>query len=106
MEAGALNRRITIQKRTIATDSDGYHSETWTTHETRMAEKITTGGREFYAAQKLNAETTAVFRVRFTNAITRNMRIVDGARTYEIIAPPNNVDGRSKELLIMTRELV
>lgn len=106
MEAGALDRRVTIQKRSIVSTVNGYPQETWTDLMIRPARKITTGGREFYAAQRLNAETTAVFVLRFTRAITRDMRIKDGNQIFEIIAPPNDVDGRRVELQIIAKELV
>ena len=106
MEAGKLNRNITFQENQKAADSDGYSADAWVDVFTRSAQKITTGGREFYAAQKLYAETTAVYILRFTRAINRNMRIKDGTQYYEIIAPPNYVDGKRKELQIIAKELV
>jgi SPP1 family predicted phage head-tail adaptor len=106
MEAGKLRHRITIQQKILSRDADGYAQETWTDLKTCWARKITTGGREFYAAQKVNGETTAVFVLRYTPGITREMRVKDGNRFYDIIAPPNEVDGKHEELQLLTRERV
>jgi SPP1 family predicted phage head-tail adaptor len=106
MEAGNLNRLITVQKKIINQDSDGYTNETWVDLRTYWAEMITSGGKEFFAAQRFNEETTAVFRVRFTNAITTDMRIRLGHRCFEIIPPLNDVDGQRVELLIAAKEVV
>lgn len=104
--AGALNRRIVFQKRRIVNTDNGYRAEVWTDHISIWAQKITTGGREFYAAQKFNEETTAVFRIRYTSAVNSAMRIRDGAAYYEILPPLNDVNGKHEELLISARELL
>ncbi len=105
VEAGKLNKKITVQKKTLGTPSSGYAAETWTDHSTRYAEMITTGGREFYAAQKVNEETTALFRMRYTAAINTAMRIKLGSRIFEILPPLNDVNGRHEELLVSTKEV-
>lgn len=105
IEAGALNRRVTFQKKTIGRTENGYPTETWTDHSSRWAEKITTGGREFYAAQKINEATEVLYRLRFTAALTTSMRIRDGHSYYEILPPLNDVGGRHEELLISAKEL-
>ena len=71
MRAGELNRRITLQIKTITYDTVNEPIETWTDFATVWAAVITTGGREFYAAQKLNAETSAVFKVPIPPASIR-----------------------------------
>jgi SPP1 family predicted phage head-tail adaptor len=54
---------------------------------TIWAEAITTGGREFYAAQKLYAEMTVLFRVRYNRKYYRinedKIRKQDAADTWE-----------------------
>lgn len=106
MEAGKLNRKIALQIKTTAEDADGLKEEVWTDFKTVWAQKITSGGKEFYAAQRINEETTAVFRMRYTAAVTTAMRIKDGGRYYEILPPLNDVDGRGIELLVMTKEVI
>lgn len=106
--AGKLDTLATVQSHTAAADSYGQMIETWSTSFTDWVEMITSGGGEFYAAQKLNAETKAVFKMRYRAALdvagaTELYRIVVGTRIYQIlnIAPV----GRKNEMLISTKEV-
>lgn len=105
IKAGDLNHKITFQIKPVSKTENGYDVGAWIDHSTRWAQKITTGGREFYAAKKVNEETTAVFRLRYTQAITTSMRIRDGNSYFEILPPLNNVDSRHEELLISAKEV-
>lgn len=107
--AGKLDQRITFQSHTATADSYGQMIETWATAFSDWAEMITTGGGEFYAAQKQNAEAKAVFRVRYRAALdvagaSELYQIKVGTRVYQIlnIAPA----GRRVELLISAKEVV
>lgn len=102
MRAGKLDQRIVIQTKTTTYNS--YHEpiNAWADGETLWAEAITTGGGEFYAAQKLHAETKAVFRVRddsLTSAVTRLDRVRWNGTTYEIL-DVNPVNGQNREILL------
>lgn len=103
MHAGEMNHRITIQQKRVVPDADGYAAETWVDFATIWAQVITSGGREFYAAQKLHAETSAVFKIRYTQKVNTRQRIKYGSRTFEIlnIADP---DGARVELNISAKE--
>lgn len=106
MEAGKLNRKITIQKKTIAKDADGYPAETWVDLKTNVpASIITTGGREFYAAQKMNAETSAVIKIRYRFGINIRMQVKYGNRIFEIIGIADPEE-RHEELLLSCREVI
>lgn len=65
----------------------------------------TTGGGELYAAQKLNAQVTAVITVRADVTITALNRIRYGTRYFEILGPPNNVDEAGIILQIPAKEV-
>jgi len=105
MEAGKLNHQITIQKKAIVKDADGYPSKTWVDLDPVWANVITTGGGEFYAAQRLNAETSAVFKVRYTEKINVRQRIKYGNRIFEILATADP-DGKRIEINISAKEVV
>lgn len=105
MKAGELRNVITLRKKTIAYDSYNQPIETWADAETLKASVITTGGREFYAAQKLNAETSTVFKVRYTKAVNTRMKVKYGNQNYDIISI-NDVDGKHTELLISAKEVI
>ena len=107
MNGGKLNRQIIIQAPTITyNDFNEEVPGTLKTVMTIWAEAITTGGREFYAAQKLYAEMTVLFRVRYNRNITELMKIKYGNRTLQILGKPMDKDGQRKELLIATKEVV
>jgi SPP1 family predicted phage head-tail adaptor len=104
INAGELNKKIIIQTESGAADSFGQPEGTWSNTVTVWAAIITTGGREFYAAQKLNAETVAVFKIRY-RAVTTTNRIKYGTRIFQIlsIADPEE---KHCELLISAKEVV
>ena len=106
IKAGELNRQITFRRKT-ETGKDSYNNPIydWADAATVWASIITTGGKEFYAAQKLNAETSAVFKVRYTTVVNGLMQIKYGTRTFEIIGI-NDVNARREELLISAKEVV
>jgi SPP1 family predicted phage head-tail adaptor len=104
--AGELTTRITFQRSTKTKLTSGQIKETWADACTVFAAMITTGGREFYAAQKINAETTAVFKTWHRADINTRMRIKVGNRIFEILPPLNNVDNKNVALLISAKEVV
>jgi SPP1 family predicted phage head-tail adaptor len=110
INAGGLNKRITIQAKTGAKDSFGQTISSYADVATVWAEINTgqgrsTGGREFYAAQKLHAETEALFKIRYRTRINQAMRIKYGNRYFEIIhiADPKE---KHEELLISAKEVI
>lgn len=104
--AGAKNKRITIQSKTVTPDSDGYKVESWVNVFSPMAAIRSIGSREVYNAQKSNAETTTLFIVGYKSGITSAMRVLYGARTFEIIGIPNNINEANVELHISAKEVV
>lgn len=104
MRAGDLDQRIVIQAKTVTYNSYNEPVETWANSSTEWAEIITTGGTEFYAAQKINASTTAVFRIRYKSGITVLNRIRFGVRIFEILLV-NKINGLRKELLLNAKEV-
>jgi SPP1 family predicted phage head-tail adaptor len=85
IKAGNLNRLVTIMQKTITYDTVNEPMEAWAEAGEVWARKETIGGREFVAAQKRNAETDALFVMRYTTAINHRNRIRDGYIDYEIV---------------------
>lgn len=81
-----MTKRITIQADTGSQDAYGQPYGTWTTIATVWGKIITSGGREFYAAQRLNAETTAVVEIRYRTNVTTANRILYNTRKYDILS--------------------
>ena len=105
MRAGKLDQRVTIQTATVSYNSYGEPITTWADTYTDWAEAVTTGGGEYYAAQKINASTEVLFRMRYTDDITVTNRIKWLSRYFSILSI-NHVSGAYRELLIATKEVV
>ena len=104
MRAGKLDQRVTIQTKTITRDDYGDPVETWADTKTIWAEAITGGGGEFYAAQKLYAETKVVFRVRYDSSFVVTQRVKWLSRYYQIISIEHK-SGAYRELLLACKEV-
>lgn len=100
MRAHRFRHSITIQQVAVTKDGLGGQIKTWSDFRTKVrAEKITSGGREFYAAQKLNADVQVVFRVRYVAGITTKMRVLHEGVEYDILRAADP-DGMGRELHI------
>ena len=105
IRAGSLDKVISVLVRTVAPDSYNQPIETWTTLATVHAEVINEGGGEFYAAQKLFAETSVVFRIRYLADVTPLNRISYNGRTLQILHV-KDVGFRHAELQLLSKEVV
>lgn len=84
MRAGALDRRVSIQTRTLSRNDYGEQIETWTELAEVWAEKFDLRGREFFAARQTMADVTTQFRMRYRNDVTVTCRLVCEGVTYDI----------------------
>jgi SPP1 family predicted phage head-tail adaptor len=107
-----MNLQIDIQAETptVPATYDSYNNEIkpWSnvTGLTGLwASMITTGGRELYAAQKVHAETSVVFKLRHVTGITTLMQVKYGSRLFNIINV-NNVNEKNEYLLLSCKEVV
>ena len=99
------NRRIIIERKTTTYNAYNEPIDAWATNQTLWAGIVTSGGGEFYAAQKINAQTTAVFKIRYNTTITTVDRIKYGTRIFQILSI-NDVDARHEEMFISAKEVV
>ena len=86
VQAGTLNRRITLQTRAPAQDSYGQESITWSDWATCWAHIRPMSGREILAAQAINAETTHIVTIRYRPGVNAGMRLLFGSRIFNIEA--------------------
>lgn len=106
MNPGELNQKITIQQNlSTAVNSLNENVPTWTTYASPYAAVKETGSRELFYAQKVYAETEAVFIIRYKSGIDSKMRIVWGTRTFEIIGTPIDPDKKRSMLHIPAKEV-
>ena len=105
MRIGPLRHRVTIQQVTESRTTTGAVTESWSTFATVWADISPGHTREYAAAKTINAELTHEIRIRYLEGVTPKMRILFGARVFNI-DPPRNFDERNRELHIMATEKV
>lgn len=89
MEAGELDRRITILRAVKVSDpASGQEVETWVDLKHLWASWRRASAREQLAAAEISAEVTDVFRVRWsstTRTITPEDRVYYNGREYNLV---------------------
>ena len=87
MRAGKLDRRITIQGKSITQSDSGDEVVTWGNVATVWAEKIEIDGAERFAAKQIVGHAVRTFRFRWSDivaVITTEHRLVFDDREYDI----------------------
>ena len=85
MQAGRLDRLVTIQARTTAQDSAGMPIETWADEEQVWAQKVPQRGDERFTARQIVGKAVTTWRLRFLDWLTvHNHRLLDGTQVYDI----------------------
>jgi SPP1 family predicted phage head-tail adaptor len=100
-----IDRQIILQVATVTRGTDGAEVQSWTTHDTVWAMKLCGTSREVYAAQKVNAEVTNLYKMRYRYLANARMRILDEGRTYDVIGV-DDADPQKKELRLLAKEVV
>lgn len=93
MDVGRLNRRITIQGKTVTRDAYGGESISWTDVATVWAAVLPIRGREYVAIREAGAELTTRFVIRYRQGVTPAMRVVHGGANYDIEQVIDTEDG-------------
>lgn len=105
MQAGQLRHRVTIQQNTPSRDTYGEEIESWSALATVWAAVEPLAGTERYAAD--GAQTLATvdtrIRIRYWSGITPGMRVLFGARTFDIQAVIH-LEERQQELHLLCEE--
>lgn len=105
MRPGDLRHRITLQQKVETRDEFGGVTETWQDVATIHAAIEPLKGREFFAAQQVQADTTGRIRIRYREGVVPAMRAKFGARVYDLQSVIN-VDERNRELHLLVREVI
>lgn len=89
LNAGQLDRRITIQARATGVDERGQPNGAWTDVATVWAMPMPTKGREYFAAGQMQAEGGMAWRIRYRTDVGHEMRVLDDlGQPWGIVAPP------------------
>lgn len=95
MEIGRLNSKITIQRRSDATNELGEHASGWTNVATDIwADVVKITGVQAIRTGLEMSVVRASIRIRYRTDITSKMRVVDGAEIYDIQAVMPNSAAR------------
>lgn len=102
MNAGKLDQRVTVERRTQAQDAYGQPLNTWAPLASVWAAVEPLVGREYMAAMQVQATVTTRIRLRYRPGITAADRVIHEGRAYGI---ESVIDVRSgnRELVLMCR---
>lgn len=92
INAGRMNRQITIEQRTDTRAASGAVVPTWAAYVTTYAEVAFTGGKEFAAAKQAHSEVDTVFIIRSGGTVTNRMRVNYQQRFFDILAVDDITD--------------
>lgn len=99
--AGKLDRRVTIQQRTLTKDNTGTRVETWEDIAEVWAEYVTHRGTVAPVADAERGQDSQQWRIRWrTLTPATNYRIIYGGSTYDIESVTQ--EGRKNTLLLDT----
>jgi len=101
---GQLRQRVIIQKTTQTIASDGQVTDSWSTYKTVDAEIVPLSGSEDYKAQGVTASVAYRITCRHVSGVTPKMRILWGARVFEIYAA-RNIDEQNRFLVMTCEEI-
>ena len=84
IEAGSLDRRITIQQASDERNADGQMVRTWTDWARPWAQVSPIGWRDLLQAGSVEADRTTQFTIHWRPGVTRAMRILFDGEPYAI----------------------
>jgi SPP1 family predicted phage head-tail adaptor len=82
--AGMLDRRITIQVKSVVTNSYNEEIITWSTHKSVWANPVQEMGKEQTTDNNRSTERKVNFRVRWHPSLTNEMRVIWESNYYKI----------------------
>ena len=85
MRIGKLRHRIAIERFTETRDTDGSVIETWSTYATVQSSIEPISGREYFAAQSVQADITRRITIRYLSGVIPKMRVKFGSRIFDIM---------------------
>jgi SPP1 family predicted phage head-tail adaptor len=105
MQAGKLDKRITIQRRYIERDTFGGEVITWPTVCVVWARVQPLSGREFLEGKQMEEERTVRITIRYRQDVRPSMQVSWKGRTYDIVDVSHS-DESGRETTLMCRELI
>ena len=94
MQAGRLNTRVTLQRRTAGQDAAGQPVEGWADVAQVWADFRVLSGLEAIKADAVTAVTKASCRVRYREDLTPDMRAMVAGEAWQIVSIQPDVNKR------------
>lgn len=104
MRAGTMDRRITLQHRSLTPDAHGQKVVGYITYAEVWAQRLDVTARERLASQQVIAESSCRFRLRYRNDVVATDRVLCEGVTYNI-TPPTEI-GRREGIEILASAVV
>lgn len=107
MQAGQLRHKLDIETELNIQDTYGQPTQEWVVFLPGLwaaIEPLT--GREYYAAQQVNAEISHRIKIRYKSGITPNMRVKFGVARYFNIVSVIDIKEAHRELHLMCTEVI
>lgn len=103
MQAGRLNTRMTLQRRTAGQDAAGQPIDGWTDVGPDWADFRVLSGLEAIKADAVTSVTRASCRVRYREDLTPDMRAMVAGEAWQIVSIQPDVNKRRFVDLIVER---
>ncbi len=100
-----MRHRLTLETPVETQGPDGSMTISWVPFATVWGSVEPLLGREWFDAQREQADVSHRVRMRFLAGVTHTMRVVWGSRVFEIESVLNAGE-RNRELVLMCRESV
>lgn len=81
---GKMRQRLTIESVSLASDSQGGSTETWSTHATVWGEVVPLSDSQRFFSDQLQHRVTHRVTIRYLSTLESNMRFKEGTRYYYI----------------------
>lgn len=85
MQAGRLDQRVTIERKSVARATNGEEVVVWSVLDTVSASVKQLRGKEFFAAAQLQGSVDHQVQIRYRSDITRDMRLMWNTQPLDIV---------------------
>jgi SPP1 family predicted phage head-tail adaptor len=98
-----MDRRIILQRRTVAQDAYGEEIETWSTLDTVWAQRVELKGSEQWQARQVIANIDAKYRIHWRDGLTPVDRMTENGRVFDVHSCVEMGRREALELIVSAR---
>lgn len=104
MEIGKLDKRVVLQKPTVARDTMGGGETTWADYSTVWAAITPVSAAETVKSGRQVGELTHKIRIRYNANVLTDWKLKFGDRYFAVIGPPINPAEKNEWLDLLCKE--